>query len=669
MARETLKAVISGRVTLLWSAGEVLKADRNTLLEMQDLMGMGSTWGAWEVPEERMPDGELKNPGRRIAYLKDYLPSSVEIDSPEAINAWCEIQRFAISRSIAPTYRGLPARPSTVATDLKNLRTVVRLILSRPANAGSFWGRIHEDEVLQSYRENAPARQSLLSAVKRSHSMGYLPDTLQPRPRVIGDEPERDRQGEEVQEVEVDQSRQWQPLPDEFVSEMGWRSLRLINVIAPTLLKALAAAVEVETTQDHAGNRYSDFTTNQYTIRDRNKIIAEWNWTTDDGVPIGDLGFEIDTRNSVFGGNRGTLSWPPRRIGDAVIFAMRLVQPAHLWAVLIGNGNRNSEVTSMRVDCLFEAPDGQYRWRGRTYKLTDAIGGEEIQVEAPALVAQAIVQQTLLAKIVHQYYGRTDNSLWPAVKASEARKLTEVLNRYTDTLRLRPLLGEEFPSCAEHRFRKTLARLVALSFENAPQILRDVFGHSDPEMTLRRYILSDPTIMNEVIEIQKELVILRAASVIYKIDSLGGRGAPGLRERATDFLRRLGKKAFEPQDAYEFARRETFDGRSWVVIAPHIICTAPPEMDKGGPCNAAQHGPNPAYCRSDCDRQVREADGAEQADAAITFIVGNLQRAVDDGEELVIAQWTGQLKTWLGRNEGVRSKWKRHALVEAYATS
>lgn len=185
-------------------------------------------------------------------------------------------------------------------------------------------------------------------------------------------------------------------------------------------------------------------------------------------------------------------------------------------------------------------------------------------------------------------------------------------------------------------------------------------------MTIQRYILADPGIAREVIQIQKELVVLKAVDVISHLDTASGAAADRLREHKAEYLKRIGKIAFEPEDAFEFARRETFDGRTWMVVAPGIICTLP--HDAGGPCNKEQRGPNPANCRTGCENQLIEGYGKAQADDSVAWIVEQLQRAVNENLEMEIALWAGQLRTWLYRYNEVAENWKDHHLVQKYGT-
>lgn len=651
---------------LAWTPETVRTADDATLLKMQYRLGAGDVWGVWMYPEHFMHDGgeiECKRIFRQCQYLSD----DRQADTPEAHSAWREIVRFAIARSMFPSANGDVVKPSTVTTTLDGLKKLVSEILKRPQMHGIFWSQIREDEVFRALGNTKP-KQSLVAVLAHYYRMGCLPDCIQSSPTIRGDEPERDRRGEQEVEAEVEAERQWQPFPDLFVSEMGWRSLRIINVISPVLLDALEAAVAINIKEMPNGKLYSVGVARVKTRLARDILIKNWVWQTETGEGVNALGFDCYALTTGGGGGGGVkpLDWPPSTFYEAIAFGNQLVKSANLWAVVMGNAPRNSEVGSMRDDCLVEASNGNYRWKGKTFKMSGIIGGREIDAIVPDIITLAIVQQIRLARIMRNHLGHNGNALWVGIKTDKNKSLTQVLNRYMVVLGLGHLLDKDNPSCHEHRFRKTLARIVALALVNATLILKDCFGHDDVDMTIRSYILSDPAIVHEVLLIQKELVVLKAVDVINDLDTVGGPGAVQLRKRASAFLKRIGKTAFEPQDTYEFARRETFDGRSWMVVGPGIICTAPHEMDGGGPCNKGQRGPNPANCKTGCDRQLLENYAATYADDTVAYVLENLQCAIDEDETMMVPMWAGQLKTWLYRYEQVAEKWKDHPLVEHY---
>lgn len=319
----------------------------------------------------------------------------------------------------------------------------------------------------------------------------------------------------------------------------------------------------------------------------------------------------------------------------------------------------------MRDDCLVQAANGNFCWKGRTFKMTGITGGRETDAIVPEIITQSLVQQIRLARLTKMDKGFKGNALWIGATVEEMHSLSEPLNRYVDALGLRHLLGEDNPSCHEHRFRKTLAKIVALALTNAILILKDCFGHTDAVMTLLSYITADPTIAQEVIKVQKELTIMMAVDVITNHKDADGPGAAGLRQRADDYLKRIGKSKFEPQDAYEFARRETFDGRAWMMVAPGMLCTAPHDVTQvSTACAMGQRRHNSANCKTGCEWQILlKGYYVTQADDTIDYSLKNLQRAIDADEEAMVAFWAGQAKAWLYRYDEVAEKWKDHPLV------
>ncbi len=325
----------------------------------------------------------------------------------------------------------------------------------------------------------------------------------------------------------------------------------------------------------------------------------------------------------------------------------------------------------MRSDCLVPAADGNFKYKNQTFKMTGLNGGKEVDAVVPELITQAIQQQARLARLTGEKKGHAGEFLWVgfAKKTVKLRNLNKLLNTYVEVLGLRELLDPKNPSCHEHRFRKTVAYLVATTLTNAIMVVKDCFGHKDDMMSLVSYILSDPAIAREVIQVQKELTILMARDAVLDLDNLAGPGAAGIKERARDYLTRIGKSKFEPQDAHEFARVETFDGRAWMLVGPGILCTAPHGMTQvSTPCAIGQNRHNPSRCKTGCDWQVLLTGYfMTQADDSIQYAIDHLQRAVESEDEAMTVFWQGQLNTWLWRYEKVTEKWQDHPLVTRFA--
>lgn len=666
---EACERQMNANAVLGWKPADILKANREQLLTMQHRLALGKTWGEIEIPDRFKASGRPQNPSQRIFKLPQFLPHGVANDVPSEILAWTEILRFAVCRlSLSGPRRAEPSGYSTLAGDLSKLKQVVRTVLEKSVTQEHFWCLAGQDEFRKS-----DEWMTLFAVVNHYHRIGALRDSIRETESIEADEFERDREDEPEHEEEVDDNKQWQPLPMEFVSEAGWRSVRLVRSVAPTLLDAIESALQIPAqTIGKTGERLKPERSRKVTLDMRSLVIAGWDWRDEKGERLTDLGneFYLNSVNWIGGAKTNIskqLQWPPRTFAQAISFAHNLIKPAHLWMVLLGNGNRSGEVVSMRTNCLTPAANGNFTWKGRTFKMAGITGGREVKVQVPELIGLSILQQIRFSDLIRLDKGWTGDALWVGERKEEKLDLSALLNAYVDRLGLRHLLGTDNPSCHQHRFRKTLARLVALALTNSIMILKDCFGHTDAVMTLLSYIESDPTIAQEVIKVQKELTIMMAVDVITNRGTVGGPGAPALRQRADEHLKRIGKSKFDPQDAYEFARSETFDGRSWMLVAPGVVCTAPHDITQvSTPCAVGQKRHNPANCITGCDWQLL-LRGIEktQADDTVDYALKNLQRALDEEDEAGIAMWVGQAKTWLYRYDEVADKWKNHPLVLA----
>lgn len=657
---EVYEAQRRANAMLEWTAADILCADRELLSAMQHRLGLGNVWGVIEFPKAFMPAGHGQQNSCRTHHLSQFLPHGASPDATSADYVWSEVLRFVIARlTLTGPRRAEISGYSTCNSNLNSLKMIVREIVGKSAKEGYFWSRVGKE----ASKAKSPGALQIFSVQRHYHLLGALPDTFRQTPTIDADEPERDRAGEPEHEVSVEKNKQWKPLPMEFVSAMGWRSLYLIKSVAPTLLDSLEAALEVPCVMHgRNGQAVTKANARAQTLKARNTVIAKWQWRDENKAQLSELGFEFYLKNPCSGKQ---LHWPPRTFGQAIRLAHSLVKPAHLWMVLLANGNRNSEAVSMRDDCLVLDSDGNFRLKERTFKMTGITGGRENEAVLPEIIVQSIQQQMKLNRIVKLDKGFESNALWIGQTIESVHNLSQILNSYVDALGLRHLLGEENPSCHEHRFRKTLAWIVAVALTNSIMILKDCFGHADAVMTLLSYITSDPSIAQEVIKAQKELTILMAADVITDREAAGGPAAPALRQRADVYLKRIGKSKFEPQDAYEFARRETFDGRAWMMVAPGILCTAPhDETQVSTPCAVGQKRHNPANCKTACEWQLHlKGYYATQADDSVHYALKNLRDAIDKNDEASIAFWAGQAKTWLYRYDDVAEKWKDHPLV------
>ncbi|WP_421558059.1 hypothetical protein [Pseudomonas canadensis] len=639
------------------------------LASLQNALGMGTEWGVWEVPKEYMPDGQMQGRNCRVCEILRRL-AEVEGDVAQQKKACLEIIRYGVARSLVPAAKNLP-KPSTIVTEVHILTRIARDILTTNPSKSFSWGLATQQDFL--HKSNSVA--NVVRTLQIFKSRGIISDSLVGAPVVEGSESERDRYGEDDWNNTVENDKAWQPLPDRFVSECGWRSLHIIRELGPTLLDAVETALALPVAQRQDGNKLHRRREQLATATFRDAIIKNWDWRGLGGKPLDCLGYDLNIKSTalrVIGGATKLpfMEWPPETFSDAWSL-LALLQGANLFPVCMASGPRASEVSSFTQDCLVEALAVGNRIMAKTYKLVGDAGGRDRDFAAPEAVVAALLLQIRLAKIVKARAGVEGDHLWIHIRSfgrgrmgEKQIQLSQFMDHYAVKLGVKKFLLPEAPKLHIHRFRKTLARIVALSLVNSPTILMDCFGHEDPNMTIRRYILSDKQIARDVLVVQRELIVLMAVDVISDSENLGGAVSEQLRKRKADYLQFLGKSEFEPQDAYEFAKRETFDGRSWIMVSPGIYCTLP--QGEGGLCAKGQSGTNPAYCHSGCPFQLLTAYNKTKADDAVLEILKNLARAIEQDELMLVSQWAGQLKNWLHRWSDIEKKWQTHPLVQKY---
>lgn len=640
---------------------------RHELVAYQSILGLGDKWGLLEAPEHWMPPGSLRSPSKRRCSLEALLPEGMTSDSPSAEAGWAALVRVCLLRLLVPVGRN--RRAATVSTTMVfavQLAKLGRTALTkqRSDDPEVIWGRLTDEDA----RAALTDRVWLLTVAYVMDDFvraGYLSDSVQRPVRTSGYRRERNRKGDAAQGSDIFKNEPWQPLPDEFVAQCGWRALWLIIELGPTLLGAVEAAIAA-TDPKSRSDRYTLASQQFFEHRIRRKTISEWRWTTSEGQLIDEIPFRLilDERGSDIVG--GTFSWPPRLFRQAFALLV-LLQAAHSWIALLSAGPRSCELLSQLESCLVESPEG-WRIEGRTYKLVFAEEGAVRHWPAPKTVVMAIKQQVRLARLLKRIGCPSDPSsmgdhLWVKFTRDVGRPLQLLgggLNRLRTAFCLQHLLGSEHPSAHPHRFRKTLARLIALTLVNGRMVLMDVFGHDDPEMTVG-YMTSDRRIYADVIKTVKELVVLIGIRAIDSADENGGRAAVRIRQAIADKATLVGKERLDPKDVEELAEQLTLEGRYWIYARPGVICTKPP--GKSGPCNKKQGAPDPGNCRTSCDDRLELADHKAEVDEMLADIVDYLERARANEETMLIEHWRGQLMANLYRFQELYEKWRVHPLV------
>lgn len=509
------------------------------------------------------------------------------------------------------------------------------------------------------------------------------------------------------------------PLPDAYVSEMGRCSLWLIQDLAPSLL---SVATEIQSIwQQTADHRLTP-----HGVRDRRrtqlkKFLSSYVWRDGQGsivtAPPFTLRLTRQGKNSnvrrkvvkamasgdleerdcdVVGTARaGKVEWPPRTFGD-IMGLMHNVQLAHLFVVSLSAGGRRSETLELKRTCIQHASNGMSYANGRTFKLVQRHDGEIRDWVLPDLAVQAIEQQVRLVRLAESIGPlkpmpslegsrpplEPATHLWAQIssgtmsdRSAPLLNLGDALVSYANVLGMETAPGGQ--RLRPHRFRKTVARLVALALTQAPKVLMDVFGHKSIEMTLY-YILADKDLQADIEKVSSELRVMRAKEAVEKMVSdeetqgemlsLGGYGGPAalMVHRAIevhkDRLHRRSEK-WGAESAVELAELLTLQGKAWQFVRPGVICTKFPGTESG-PCNKSKGHPEPASCQSHCKHRLEEAFLREDVDGAIREAVKAFNEAVKDSDDLAQALWAGQIRVHIGRFEDLKFKWMNDPTVQ-----
>lgn len=488
------------------------------------------------------------------------------------------------------------------------------------------------------------------------------------------------------------------PLPDEYIAELGSRGLWLIYDLAPNLFRIGEKLVEIwkQTDKPHADT----------TVRDARgdgvrKLLETFEWRDRDGKLIDKPPFPLNLpKVHGFGqavessDDEGEQRWPPRNYRD-FMGLLGAVQAAHLCVGLLSMGPRRSEILSLERTCVVYAVDGRAYADGRTFKLEERHEGETRDWQLPDVAVDAFEQQVrlvILAEKVHSLNPkrsrrRTDETankhMWGRISAaavSNARlplgDVNPALISYARTLNMDTAPGGQ--NLRSHRFRKTLARLVALALTQAPRLLMQIFGHKSIEMTLY-YILTDKDLRAEIETVSRELRVMRAKEVVETMveadtagaDDYGGYGGPAAAtiHHAIDVKReQLHRRGtdWELSSATELAELLTLQGKAWEQVRPGVLCTK--FAGEAGPCNKSKGRPEPSKCQSRCAHRLEEAFLREDLDGAIHDSLVAYEQAVTDDESLTAAHWAAQIRAHVPRFPDLRDKWMANPTVRVLLT-
>ncbi len=597
-----------------------------------------------EVPAAWMPAGTLRRPGARIIN-----PARAGVpDDPVIAAKRDEAIRRALHALWLPRAIANRIRESKPATWKAHAQSLLRLALwqfeNLPSSDGSVFTNLTSSEVMTCF----------YPAVKATHNMqvGYevvLASLIDAGERgVISDWPKNFTQQKNLVKSErtrkisavrarVSSSKSYEAFSDEFVTEFARRAMWLQANIADQCIDFWKEHILPNSNQMNEGLRPS-----ASAIMER---LRAFPWRDATGVPLENLPFQLKQYDGSADGS--TAYWPPKTL---VSFKriINTIQGCNCGIINLCTGARSSEILAADDTPLGHA---EGRYKSVTFKLIDDISGRPRDWPLHPIAVRALEIQHRLASAVRP---QGEQQLWVALHRADAgARLTSAsttFGRTIEHLGLEHLIGSS--NAHMHRWRHTVARLVALAVVGAPQVLLDLFGHRDLDMALR-YILSTPGIVEEAMQVAKESTFALAKGAILETVSgrTSGPAAASLR-RGLSIAMRRGEDIYDAGNLNEVAEILTFSGRSWSIVRPGVICTR--GLDQGGACTTGRGDPDRASCRASCEHRLETAAAKQQCEDTLAALIETRQSALNSREEMVVAHLNGQIVAELKRWPDVR---------------
>jgi integrase len=454
---------------------------------------------------------------------------------------------------------------------------------------------------------------------------------------------------------------QKKPFSDAFVTEFLRRAMWLQDHLAIPAIECweILEGIALDAAQLPGG------TSNPMIVAERKRIIRDYGWRDASGHPLTALPFPIHQR--IGAEFRLSRAWPPTD-AKSLKLLIGVTQAMNFGTIAFCTGARHSELEAAKTQ-LPDASDAE-RLHSRTFKMVNVIGGAPRDWPLHPVALRALYVQERLAAVVRPT--GTDH-LWVQFNHSADQprggplaNLTEPLVNATKFLGLEDLAQGRAHS---HRWRHTVARIIAITVTGAPKVLLDLFGHQDLEMTLH-YMLSDPDIASEAMQIAAEASFMMAEQAIREVVSgtAGGPAASPLHHGLDNLSRERGLAALGAEEIRETARTLTFDGKFWIGVAPGILCTK--TLGQFGPCTRGRGEPNTAKCRPDCDHRLELELAKTECRRKLLQMIEDHVAAERDGlmmrmeylEGMIVAEllrWEDVRRDVLAQSDQARLIWER----------
>ncbi|RYZ92139.1 MAG: hypothetical protein EOP06_05150, partial [Proteobacteria bacterium] len=332
----------------------------------QAILGHGDTFGIWETPESMVPYvGSVGQ--RRIDFRKRicaFLPA--ELEPSMALEALVEegvlwLTCLGLLMRMGPAGIGKRSHQSLDATSVYRIlhskatlivaRGIVARLTSQTQPSHGFASALTPTD-LRAFRTTRYMRDELRRLTKLQE-IDLWPDSP---PTITFKGKSTSPRGEAEERTPEPKRLSYQPIPDDYLAEMGPRVLWLIQDLGPNLIHLL------ETFPKRFEN--INFATNNSikTQRCLTSYFEEHTWRDCKGVPILKPPFAI-WHGSYRGSSRTAktldpFEWPIRNWASVANLAVTL-QSAHLWVTLLMMAGRTGEIMTLPRNCIEWAQDGK----------------------------------------------------------------------------------------------------------------------------------------------------------------------------------------------------------------------------------------------------------------------------------------------------------------------
>lgn len=578
---------------------------------------------AWTMPRHWASGGAQRSAFCRSVDFTSALPATWSRTDAASEEALRRLKRLAVimllqTGRIGRSITTLP-KPSTWIKELRAICRCARLALEapvesrRPSNCPdgrNIFGDLSPDS-FERIRAEGSSINAFVGQINALYRSGHFDDW-----------PSADVAGRPIA------SEPFQPLSNTAVGAIGSAAL-WFNEVGPDLLDCFEQ-LRAERKTKSGQVRWN------LVLEHRRQWLAEWS-----GEKLKSsmsLPYQIKIRSGDGSGNSNeTLTtWPPRS-PNGVRSLVSTLQAANMIVLLLSTGARDGELTELRRDCLdiFAGVDVA---TGFAFKSSAMPGGDQRSWPLPSHAVRAIRLQQRLGAIM----APKSTALWvPFYRQENAAVLSTAayLSRFCRTVSTscgRTLAQQVEGNVHPHRFRKTVARLAALSLVGANQVLQEVLGHRNPEMTLN-YILSDPELQEEMHEIAVEANIALATEALRDKDAAGG-AAKAILELAERMVPRLADEEMAASTVGLAAEILSEGGGAVMLVRPNVLCTK--TFNQYGPCTKGGGAADIGSCQIDCTHRLELSAGTKDHYDAVQQIMNEMHYAGDH----MRVWWSAQLR-------------------------